>query len=297
MLRRPVESTLCLTFALALAGLPAAEAQWLPPRPANAPTASAPGGGERGGAVRSQPSDAETDRAARLRAIRQIPRDRLAADARRQIDEVIESPTLFRRLPTQQIASDPDLFIFLVRHPEVLVSMWEVMGITKVKTQRVAPYQLEADDHAGTECNIDLVYGNRTTHLFYATGQYDGPLTARPVTGKGVFVLHSEYVRAADGSIQVVGQLDCFLQLDNLGADLLARTLSGVIGRTADSNFAETARFIGQISQSSQRNPQGMLQLASRLPQVQPDVREQFVRRSYAVYERHLQPAVRRTSN
>jgi len=71
-----------------------------------------------------------------------------------------------------------------------------------------------------------------------------------------------------------------------LGADLLARTLSGVIGRTADNNFRETASFIAQVSGASARNPQGVQALAGRLPQVDPGIRIEFAQQAAAVSQR-----------
>ncbi|WP_153556922.1 hypothetical protein [Roseimaritima sediminicola] len=227
-----------------------------------------------------------TDRATRADAIEHLPLDRLTAEAQQRIRRIVHSPTLFRRLPTQQIECDPEMFVFLVRHPEVMVGIWDEMGITKVKTQRIAPFQLQANDHAGTVCHIDLVYGDQQTHLYYASGEYSGPLAAVPVSGKAVFVLRSETQTDPSGQAVVVGTLDCFIQLDNLGADLIARTLSGLIGRTADNNFAESAKFISQISRAAASNPRGMEELAVRLPQVLPEIRQRFAEKSRAVYLR-----------
>lgn len=219
-------------------------------------------------------------------AIRRLPLDRLTPHARNKVLAVVQSPTLFRQLPSQTIDCDPQMFVFLVRHPEVLVGIWDVMGVTKVQTQRIAPYQLEANDHVGTECVLDLVYGDARTHLFLAGGTYSGPLSALPISGSGVFVLHSQYVELPDGRMRVTGSLDCFVQLDSLGADLLARTLAGVIGRTADSNFRETARFIAQVSDASERNPEGVRSLAERLPQVEPAIRSRFAEQAAEVGRR-----------
>ena len=58
--------------------------------------------------------------------------------------------------------------------------------------------------------------------------------------------------------------------------DLIVRTLSPIIGRSADSNYSQTAAFIAQVSQSSAENPSGMLDIASRLPQVEPPTRKLF---------------------
>ena len=64
---------------------------------------------------------------------------------------------MFRRLPAQAMDCDQDMFLFLVRHPEVLVGIWEVMDITQVKMTRTGPYVLTAKAGQGTTCVIELI--------------------------------------------------------------------------------------------------------------------------------------------
>ncbi|WP_146395020.1 hypothetical protein [Planctomycetes bacterium CA13] len=203
--------------------------------------------------------------------------NRLTPAAQQRITGITNSPTIYRQLPTQAIACDRDFFLFITRNPEILVGMWDVMGVTQVTTTRTGPYQLDASDGSGTTCRVDLVYGDPHLHIFVADGSYDGRMVARPIKGSGVFVFRSTYAKSASGETTVTGTLDCFVQFDNLGADLVARTLSGFIGRSADANFIETARFVSQISEASRVNPHAMINFAERLPQVSPAKRRQFV--------------------
>ena len=228
------------------------------------------------GAEQSAPPG-QSSRELRAAAVASIPASRLTPAARERISAVVDRPTLFRHLPTQEIDCDPELFLCIARQPELLVGIWEVMGITQVKTERLDEYRLLARDGSGTTCTIDLVYGDRSTHIYVADGFYDGKLVAHKLTGKGVFVLRTKFETQADGLVVVSGTLDCFVQLDNLGADLIARTFGPLIGRTADNNFAETAKFIGQIGMTARQNPEGLQDLGQRLPQVDVITREKFV--------------------
>ena len=213
----------------------------------------------------------------REEAIASLPTQRLTRQAQERILAIAKSPTIYRRLPSQSIDCDREMFLFLARNPEVLVGMWDLMGITKVKTKRIGPYQLDADDGNGTKCSIDLVYGDPSIHVYVTEGSYDGMMAARPLKGKAVIVLKSKYAKGADDRTTVTGTIDLFMQVDSLGIDLVARTLSGLIGRSADYNFVETARFVGQISQASERNPPGMVDVANRMPQVSDQTRHQFI--------------------
>jgi hypothetical protein len=214
--------------------------------------------------------------AQRKAVIANLPMNRLTPQARNRITSIAKSPTIYRRLPTQAIDCDRDMFLFLTRNSETLVGLWELMGITQVKTRRTGKYQLEAEDGAGTTCTVDLIYGDSNLHIFIADGMYDGKMTAKPIKGSGLLVLRSKYTQSPTGSTTVTGTLDAFVQFNGIGTDLIARTLSGVIGRSADSNFTETARFIGQVSQASAKNPPAMVDVAGRLPQVDEVTKRQF---------------------
>jgi hypothetical protein len=230
----------------------------------------------------------QSSRELRAAAIASLPATRLTPEAKLRINNIVEKPTLFRHLPTQAVDCDPELFLYIARHPEVLVGIWDVMGVTQVHCERLDEYRLKARDGSGTTCTVDLVYGDRSTHVYVADGFYDGKLVAAPLTGKGVFVLRTRFETRADGLTTVYGSLDCFVQLDNIGADLIARTFGPLIGRTADNNFAETARFIGQIGSTARTNPQGLEELASGLPQVSEKTRRGFVEVIRDVDQRNL---------
>lgn len=216
-----------------------------------------------------------------------IPMARLTPAARQRITNVTSHPTLYRHLTQQTIQCDPDLLLCVVRHPEVLVGIWELMEITQVKTKRIGPYQLQAVDGSGTHCTVDLVYGDASTHVYVADGYYDGKLAPGTVHGKGVFVLRTRYRSDASGNPVVEGTLDCFVQVDSVAADLVVRTFGPLIGRTADNNFAETARFLDQLGLSAQSNPAGLEDLAMRLPQVSETTRAQFAAAIRQAAHRH----------
>src|SRR6266699_3796117 len=70
---------------------------------------------------------ATNNRAARDEAVKSIPYDKLSGEMRTRVSTVVNNVSVYRRLPTQSIDCDPDLFVFLVRNPEVVVDIWRVM--------------------------------------------------------------------------------------------------------------------------------------------------------------------------
>ncbi len=217
-----------------------------------------------------------SSREVRLQAARGVPIERLSSQVSGDVREVLDSPSYFRRMPSQQIACDPHMFTFLVRRPEVMVNIWEVMGITKVKAQRTSPFTFLADDGVGTACKCDLVFSNGNMHIYFGNGTYDGTMAPRKVTGRCVCILRTENHTVNVGSPNIVGTMDVFLKVDNFGADLLTRTIGPFVGKTADYNFVETAKFIAQISLVCQNNPSAAQALVGRLDRVDDATRREF---------------------
>jgi hypothetical protein len=219
-----------------------------------------------------------SNREARMQAIAAIPFKQLNPTTTQALRDVLNNPSFYRRMPTQTIQCDPQLFSFLVRKPEFMVNTWDLMGITKVTAKRTGPYSFLANDGVGTKCKCDLVYGADNIHIYYGNGDYDGSMTARTIKGRAVCILRSEnqpFPQGHSGHV-VRGTMDVFLKLDNLGADLLTRTLGPLVAKTADHNFAETAQFVAQLSQICANNPPAALGLATQLNSIDESVRQEF---------------------
>ncbi len=215
-------------------------------------------------------------REARMQAIRGVPFDRLHPNISGEVREVLEKPSYFRRMPPQLIACDPKMFTFLVRRPEVMVNIWEVMGITKVKAQRTSPLSFMADDGVGTACKCDLIYSDDKLHIYWGNGIYEGSMAPRKINGRCLCLLRTENQATTAEGPNISGTMDVFLKVDNFGADLLTRTIGPFVGKTADYNFVETAKFISQISNICQTNPSAAQALVMRLDRIDDATRQEF---------------------
>jgi hypothetical protein len=230
---------------------------------------------------------AETSRTVREQAIQEIPFQGLTPEARKKISHVVTKPTMFRRMPVNVIDCDPKLHRFLIRYPEVVVNIWQLMGITKVAATRLGPYTLETTDGVGTRSRVELVYGTNDTHLIYCEGDYEGPLFHNRLNGRCVLLLKSGYTDTEDGRTLVSNRLDVFLQVDHLGVEALTKTLHPLLGRSADVNFIESTRFLERISTTAENNGPGVERLANRLDKVDEPIREKFAQLSLHVYDAH----------
>lgn len=231
------------------------------------------------------PTKASTSAAARADATKGIPLDQLDEKSRATVSDILKKAGIFRRMPVSVVDCDPNLYLFLVRNPEVVVNIWQVMKVTTVSAERVKPGVYKATDGAGTACNIQFVHSSPDTHVILADGAYSGPLFLRPVKCRCVIVLKSAYVKETDGRIHVTSRMDTFIDLDSAGLELFAKTVQPLVGKAADHNFTETAAFFGTLCRAAERNPAGVERLSAKLTKLDPKVRDEFLKRTAAVAE------------
>lgn len=234
-------------------------------------------------------SKATWSRAARREAIRAMPLDGLSQADHDRVRFVLEHTTIYRRLPVKQIECDPQLFLFLIRHPEVLVNIWEVLGVSNVSLRHSSPTTFLASDGHGTLGNVKVLRDEASRQLIYAEGAYEGPLLKWPIRGKCVLLLRVRYQRRNDGRYQVTGQLDSFTHIDRAAVELLAKTFQPLVGLAADYNFTETMNFVGDLSQATLHNPRGIARLYQKLNHVDPETRQQLLQISQNVAIRSVQ--------
>jgi len=237
--------------------------------------------------TRASPNtEPDSSQQAREDAVQSLPLNELTGETRRKLMAVCERPTMFRRLPQQTITCDPTLHVFLVRNPEVVVNIWQLMKVANMTADRQGPFLWKGSDGAGTVCDVELVYGTDDLHIIYSDGFYEGSLLRNKVNGRCVMCLRSGYAQGPDRRPYVANRLDLFLQIDNLAADAVTRTLSPWVGKVADANFRESCVFASKLSQTAEQNSDGVQRLADRLTNVQPPVREEFSRITATVPER-----------
>jgi hypothetical protein len=229
-----------------------------------------------GSAGNSSMLKASTSKASRQGAIRSIPFEKLDEKARAKVQSVLANVSVYRRMPVRVVDCDPDLYLFLVRHPDVLVNIWEVMKLSKVKLRELDDKRFKVNETGGTLATVEFLYQSHDLHIVYAEGTYEGPLFARPVKGNCLMILRTGYVREPDGRYYITNRLDSFLNVQHFGAELLAKIFTPLTGNVADSNFSQTVAFAGSLSRTAEVNKRGVQRLASRLEHVQPAVRNRF---------------------
>ena len=220
--------------------------------------------------------DATNSDEARLSALKSIPYDQLDAGARAKVEGVLANVSVYRRMPVRIIESDPDLFHFLVRHPDVVVNIWEALGASQIQLREIAKDTFRVHDSGGTVAVAQVIYKSQDTYLIYAEGCYQGPLVIRPAKGRCLLILRTGTAHDSEGRCFVTSRLDSFLNLESNAAELITKAFEPLVGKIADANFIQSVSFVGSLSQTAQTNPRGVKRLASKLEHVQPELRDEL---------------------
>jgi hypothetical protein len=236
------------------------------------------------------PLKATSSRAAQEEALQSLPAEKLGAEARAKIDSVLSNVSLFRRLPVRVIQCDPDLYLLLVQHPDIVVNIWQLLGVTRVSVQQKGPDTFRVADGTGTVGTLEYLYHSADTQVVYSDGTYAGPLFGKTIHCKTLAILKSGYVLEADGHYYITTRLDAFLNVQDLGAEVLTKTFQPLVCRAADINFTQTAAFVGSLSRNAELNPAGLQRLSGRLVKVPEDVRQQFAQAADRVGKRAAAP-------
>ncbi len=247
-------------------------------------------------ALAQQNSSGTSSRAARQRTIESLPYSQLTEDAKKNLNRVLKSPSFYRRLPPTSIEADPEYLQFLIRHPECIVNIWQLMGVTRMSCDRTGPFSMKTNDGAGTISDLELMFGSQNLHIYYGRGTYEGPVIRRPLTGNCVLILKTDYQLGPTGTPVATNTLDVFLKVDNATASLVAKTLQPLIGPTADHNFVESLKFVQRLNETTQQNGPGVQKMAQRFD-VTPKVRTDFIQVAGNVFDRSSQLSLSRRAS
>ncbi|WP_146565039.1 hypothetical protein [Posidoniimonas corsicana] len=234
-----------------------------------------------GATAANQVADGSSSRDVMEQARGEIPWAKLSRQDQRLTQYVVRKASLFRRSPTHAFDCDPQVFNFLSQHPEVVVNVWNLMGVSKLSLTRHAEDRFHAEDGAGAEGALRVMHADyqpdsRNTVVVFADGQYQAGPMPEPIDAHCVLVLRSASRRESDGRDYVTARLDSFVRFEHVGTELIAKTLKPLLVKSADHNFTETMKFVSTFSRTAEQRPDGLLNLAQRLDKVDDKTREEL---------------------
>ena len=217
-----------------------------------------------------------------------IPWDSFDDRSTKLIRDVMDGKTFFRQMPRQLGHCDAEMYDFMLCHPDVVVELWQLLGVTQISLKETAPNKYLLKEGTATTSQIEVLFKSKNLCVVYASGEYEAPMLPRKIKGDVILLLKSRFGRDKENRPVVQCDLDTYVRIHNSGAEMLAKMLIPVVGKIADSNFEQTTGFVMNISEAAQEDYEPLVGLSQRMQNVRPEVAEEFAFVSEAVFDREV---------
>lgn len=212
----------------------------------------------------------DSSAAAQRRAAEGIPVNRMTGPARSRAVGVIRECNQYRHLPELQYSADPAMYRYLLQHPDVAVSTWRVMGISKFEMWQTGREQYEARAVDGSEGVTSVLYRDQQQCVFICSGSYHNALLPRSLSATALVWLRSAFTPMSDGTWQVTQKADTFIVFESQGLSTFAKVLTPVTNTMMDRNLFEVSLYAGLMSRAVRDEPEWVIQVAQQLDGVHP---------------------------
>lgn len=198
-------------------------------------------------------------------ALAELPLNKLGPQQLGRVQGLLSEVGYFRRLPTTVFAVEPEVYAFFMRHPDVAVSIWRVMGISEMKMWQTGPNEYEGDSGDGSTGTIDVLFRSTELNLLLCEGQYQSPIMKKPIKARSLIMLKASFHKEADGTSFVTHRADMYVTFPSQTIETAAKILSPLTGPMADRTFTEMSLFIRMMSLAMTRRPAWVDQIAGQM--------------------------------
>jgi hypothetical protein len=225
-----------------------------------------------------------SDTAARKAAIAALPLDQLSAENRQKVQTLTKSVSFYRRLPKVTFTVEPEVYNYFLAHPDVAVSIWRAMKISKLKMWQTGRFDYEADTGDGSVGTLEVLHVGGEKNLVTCDGLYKSQLFTKPIEAKSLLFLQASFAKQADGTVLVTHRADLFVSFPSMTIDVVARIFSPLTVKMTDRTFTEISLFLKMMSMAMSRRPDWVEHITEKMEGVADVRKEQILELSTQVF-------------
>ncbi len=205
-----------------------------------------------------------------------VPLDRLPAESREQVAEIIRDATFHRQGEPDTFPCDGNLYLHLVNEPLLPLNLWKNLADSPVQLRKVAPNRYEGSDGSGSTAVWEFVYRSARLHVMVAYFNYVSPRGNARIEARIVLLVHADYVRDRSGEPMVRHDVEAFVKVDSKGWKTLARTVRPIIEKVLEDQVREAGYFISLMSRLVITYPNWACQVVGARTDIDPAIRKRF---------------------
>jgi len=222
-------------------------------------------------------ADGESSAGAEDQARSSLPVAGMTQKNRQRAQEIMKERSQFRRLPSLQYTIDEPMFRYLLKHPDVAVSTWRVMGISRFKMWQTGDMEYEAQAIDGSEGIADILYQDDNQMVFVCQGRYHNPLLLRPMEASALIWFRAVYAPNAEGTHVVTQKADVFVRFPSSSVSAIAKVLTPVLHSLMDRNLFEISLYGSMMSRAVCDEPEWVVQVAQQMDGVLPQRKGELI--------------------
>lgn len=226
-----------------------------------------------------------SERSHREQALQALKTVELTSSGRQTANEITNQMSLYRRLPECRFEIEPETYDYFIGNPDVVVSLWQTMGISAINVRQISQYHYQMNNSDGTASDLYFIRRSNDSNIVYCDGQFKSPFLKAPISAKGLFCLYHKYEKQADGTTFVRHHADVFVSFPNVAVETAAKLIAPVSNYIADRNFQEISLFMHTMSLTMARQPTWVQEQAARLRGVRPDQAQQLMEVTFKNYQ------------
>jgi hypothetical protein len=180
----------------------------------------------------------------------------MPAATRDALSKVMKDPTLTAVSPAEEFVAQPDMYQWLLDHPDRTAGAWRKMGVAAVEIKPLKDGRFCWKDENGSELVWQNVAQGPTGRVWYAEGKVNpGPLFPT-VAVKAVAVLTYADTPRSTGDAVIKHQIEVFLHTDSKTAALATKLLGDGAPRMASQGSEQLLMFFSGIAKYAHDKPE-----------------------------------------
>lgn len=206
----------------------------------------------------------------REEASRSLPVADLNEPTLRLTNSVVQNTALYRRLPSIRSQVDHRVYRFFADHPDVAVSLWRAMGVSKLEMRQTGEWEYEADAKDGTVGVITILRRTPTDCLIHCSGMFQSPMLTKPIQARAIVYVRSTFEVDNGGQQFVTHTADMFVSFPSQTVETVAKAMAPISNKITDRNFEEVSLFLRMMQLAMAQQPGWVEQMAGKMEGILP---------------------------
>lgn len=203
-------------------------------------------------------------------SIRALPVRDLNEPTQRMVNSIVQNSSLYRRLPTIRCQVDHRTYRFFADHPDVAVSLWRAMGVSKLEMHQTGEWEYESDAKDGTVGVITILRRTPTDCLIHCNGMFQSPVLAKPIQAQAIVYVRTSFEVDNAGHQMVTHTADMFVTFPSQTVETVAKAMAPISNKITDKNFEEVSLFLRMMQLAMTQQPGWVEQVTSKLEGIMP---------------------------